>query len=145
MPDAPVFSLESVNALVPRLNVLISEQLGRRDAIESKLAVLAARLGDAPSDLDPTPADPREVASLRAETKALIIAYRDGWSELEGMGAVVKDPRKGLVDFYGRVDGELVWLCWQYGEPEVSHYHGLEEGFSGRKAIAHSVKQRLLN
>jgi hypothetical protein len=61
------------------------------------------------------------------------------------MGAVVKDPRKGLIDFYGRVEGQLVWLCWQYGEPEVSHYHGLEEGFSGRKAIVHAVKQRLLN
>ena len=60
------------------------------------------------------------------------------------MGAVVKDPRRGLLDFYGRVDGKLVWLCWQYGEDEVSHYHGLEEGFPGRKEIAHSIKQRLL-
>jgi hypothetical protein len=145
MPDAPVFSLESVNALVPRLNVVIGEQLGRRDLIETKLAALATRLGDAPEDLEPASADPAEVAALRAEAKALIVAYREGWTELEGMGAVVKDPRKGLIDFYGRVEGQLVWLCWQYGEPEVSHYHGLEEGFSGRKAIVHAVKQRLLN
>ena len=145
MPDAPVFTLESVNALVPRLNAVIGEQLGRRDLIEAKLSALGSQLGDPPDDVDPKSSDSADVAALRAEAKELILAYRAAWRELEGMGAVVKDPRRGLLDFYGRVDGKLVWLCWQYGEDEVSHYHGLEEGFPGRREIAHSIKQRLLN
>jgi hypothetical protein len=145
MSDAPVFSLESVNALVPRLNAMIGEQLGRRGMIEVKLAALAAMLGDTPSGLEPVADDATDAARLRAETKDLVAAYRSAWQEIEDMGAVVKDPRKGLIDFYGRVDGELVWLCWQYGEEEVSHYHGLEEGFPGRKEILHAVKKRLLN
>ncbi len=145
MPDAPVFTLESANALVPRLNAIVGEQLGRRTLIEEKLAALTALLGDAPDGLEPTDGDGSEVAALRAETKGLIDAYRAAWEELESLGAVVKDPRRGLVDFYGRVEGQLVWLCWEYGELEVSHYHALEEGFPGRKAIAHAVKQRLLN
>jgi len=145
MPDAPVFSLESVNALVPRLNAVIGEQMGRRGMIEAKLAALSTLLGDTPEGLDPVVEDPEEIAKLRAETRDLVVAYREAWQELEDMGAVVKDPRRGLIDFYGRVDGQLVWLCWQYGEPEVSHYHKLEEGFPGRKAIVSAVKQRLLN
>ena len=64
---------------------------------------------------------------------------------LENLGGVVKDPLRGLVDFYGHVEGQLVWLCWKYGETEVSHYHGLEEGFPGRKAILQAVRERLLN
>jgi hypothetical protein len=145
MSDAPVFSLESVNALVPRLNALIGEQVERRALIEAKLGELAERLGDPPEDLDPVATEPVDTARLRADAKALILEYRAGWKELEDMGAVVKDPKRGLLDFYGRVEGELVWLCWMYGEDEVSHYHGLEEGFPGRKAIAHAVKKRLLN
>jgi hypothetical protein len=43
------------------------------------------------------------------------------------------------------VDDKLVWLCWKYGEDEVTHYHALDEGYSGRKPIAHSVKRRLIN
>jgi len=145
MSDAPVFSLESVNALVPRLNAVIGEQLERRARIEVKLAALTTTLGTIPDSLDPQPDDGGEVGRLKTEVKDLILEYRAAWKELEEMGAVVKDPRRGLIDFYGRVDGELVWLCWQYGEHEVSHYHRLEEGFPGRKAIADAVKQRLLN
>ena len=61
------------------------------------------------------------------------------------MGAVLKDPRTGLVDFYGQVDGKRVWLCWKYGEDAVTHYHGLDEGFSGRKAIEPAMRSRHLN
>jgi hypothetical protein len=145
MPDAPVFSLESVNALVPRLNAVVREQIGRRESIEAKLAALTTLLGEMPDGLDPIPGDSTEAAHVRAEARGLVVEYRAAWQELEDMGAVVKDPRRGLLDFYGRVDGQLVWLCWQYGEPEVAFYHGLEEGFPGRKAIEQGIKQRLLN
>jgi hypothetical protein len=145
MPDAPVLSLESVNALIPRLSVVVGEQLARRGKIEVKLAALTTLLGGAPDDLDPLTSDNVEVARLKAEAKELIISYRTGWSELEDMGAVLKDPRTGLVDFYGHVEGQLVWLCWKYGETEVTHYHGLEDGFTARKAIAEAAKLRLLN
>ncbi len=61
------------------------------------------------------------------------------------MGAVLKDARRGLLDFYGTVEGKLVWLCWKYGEDQVVHYHSLQEGFSGRKLIEESMRSRLLN
>ena len=47
----------------------------------------------------------------------------------------VKDPEIGLVDFYHWRNGELVFLCWRYDEPELTHWHGLHEGFAGRKPI----------
>ena len=43
-------------------------------------------------------------------------------------GVIVKDPRIGLCDFYGLVDGKHVWLCWRYGEEAVEHYHDLDDG-----------------
>jgi hypothetical protein len=145
MGDIRVFTLEAVNALVPRLGDLVGLQLERRVAIEGLLVELGRKLGDLPERIIIDPADPTDVRAMKGDLIAKIEAYRDGWREVEEMGAVLKDPRLGLLDFYGEVDGKLVWLCWKYGEAECSFFHPLEEGFSARRPIGASVKQRLLN
>jgi hypothetical protein len=143
--DSRVFTLEEVNDLVPKLSVAVKQQLERRSEIESLLMRLGRELGDVPERIVLDPADPADVRDLKRDLIGRIEEYRAGWRAIEEMGAVLKDARMGLLDFYGTVDGKLVWLCWKYGEAEVGHYHALEEGFSGRKPIAHSMKHRLLN
>jgi len=51
------------------------------------------------------------------------------------MGIIVKDVDAGLCDFPYDQGGELVLLCWRVGEPEVAWWHGLNEGFKGRRNI----------
>ncbi len=140
-----VFTLEAVNALVPRLQQLVGRQLERRTAIEALLVRLGRELGDVPERIVLDPADPTDVRELKRDLVTKIETYRKGWKEVEELGAVLKDPRMGLLDFYGTVDGKAVWLCWRYGETECAFYHALEEGFSGRKPIGQSVRTRLLN
>ena len=41
----------------------------------------------------------------------------------------------GLVDFYAIHNDELIFLCWKYDEPEITHWHRIEDGFAGRKRI----------
>jgi hypothetical protein len=143
--DGRVFTLEEVNALVAKLEPVVKRQLERRGAIESLLLKLGRELGDVPERIVLDPADPTDVRDLKRDLVQRIEEYREGWREVEAMGAVLKDARAGLLDFYGNLDGRIVWLCWKYGEREVRHYHALEEGFSGRKPIAESMRQRLLN
>jgi len=143
--DSRVFTLEEVNGLLPKLSVVVKRQLERRTAIESLLIQLGRELGDVPDRIVLDPADPIEVSELKRDVVRRIEEYREGWKEIEGMGAVLKDARMGLLDFYGTVDGKLVWLCWRYGEKEVTHYHALEEGYAARKPIAMSARYRLLN
>jgi hypothetical protein len=140
-----VFTLEAVNSLVPRLRVLVEAQIERRTEIEAQLEQLAGMLGHAPESLDAADGDEPPVRQLKSDIAERVDAYRSGWREVEELGAVVKDPREGLVDFYGRVDGKLVWLCWKYGEETVTHYHGLDEGFAGRKPILATMRTRHLN
>lgn len=140
-----VFTLEAVNAMVPKLKDLVGRQLERRSGIEQLLARLGRELGDVPDRIVLDPADPHDVREMKRELVRKIEEYRAGWKEVEDMGAVLKDPRIGLLDFYGSVEGKMVWLCWKYGETEVLFYHALEEGFSGRKPIAESIRHRLLN
>lgn len=57
--------------------------------------------------------------------------------ELEELGCYFKDWNfeLGLVDFPAVIDGEKVFLCWRSDEPSVMYYHGIEEGYGGRREI----------
>jgi hypothetical protein len=146
MPVTPaVFTLEEVNSLVPRLRSLMDIQMGRRSEIERRLGQLSEMLGKAPSSIQLDERDPPRVRHLKQDLVERVDTYQAAWREIEEMGAVLKDPRTGLVDFYGHVDGKPVWLCWKYGEETVTHYHGLDEGFIGRKPIEPTMRRRHLN
>jgi hypothetical protein len=54
---------------------------------------------------------------------------------LEELGVVLKDLDLGLLDFPAERDGDEVLLCWKVGEDAVTTWHGLEEGYAGRKPI----------
>jgi hypothetical protein len=56
-------------------------------------------------------------------------------NEIHGRGAIVKDVDEGLVDFPAVRNGEEILLCWRLGEEDVAHWHGLEEGFAGRRQL----------
>jgi hypothetical protein len=140
-----VLTLEAANALVPRLRELMQVQNARRKDIEERIDGLSRLLGKTPGAIQVDPADPPEVRERKADILARLEGYQAAWSALDEMGAVLKDPRTGLIDFYGQVDGKLVWLCWRYGEDAVTHYHHLNEGFSGRKPIEDNLRLRHLN
>lgn len=48
-------------------------------------------------------------------------------------GVLLKMIHPGLIDFPAILDGEEVLLCWREGEPLITHYHGWQDGFAGRK------------
>ncbi len=144
MPAKQVFSLEEVNALVPELTRVVRGQLDSRARIETMLDELADATG-VRGDVTPRASDDPAVQKRKHQIARAIDGYHRGWSEVEAMGGVLKDPREGLVDFYGSVGGRLVWLCWKLGEARVDHYHSLDEGFSARKRIEESGRRILLN
>ena len=57
--------------------------------------------------------------------------------ELEEIGCYYKDWNfsAGLVDFPAVINGEEVFLCWRSDEEEIIYYHGINEGYAGRKRI----------
>ena len=54
---------------------------------------------------------------------------------IHAAGAQVKDLASGLLDFPFERAGETVLLCWRVGEDEIRFWHGIEEGFAGRKPL----------
>ncbi len=60
---------------------------------------------------------------------------REGLDRVVGLGGAPKDLALGLVDFPHLRDGHEVNLCWKYGDPEIRHWHGLDEGYAARKPL----------
>jgi hypothetical protein len=145
MAEPKIHTLEEVNAKIPTLRVIVGRQLSRRATIQEKLTALGELVDDIPDDFVACPGDSALVRELKADLAKRVAEYRSGWDQVEELGAVIKDPQIGLVDFYGHVDGKVVCLCWKYGEDDVAYYHALDAGFAGRKPIGASVRQRLLN
>ena len=55
--------------------------------------------------------------------------------KIQEYGCLIKDLDIGLIDFPTLFNGEEVYLCWKLGEPAIQFWHGVQEGFRGRKAI----------
>jgi hypothetical protein len=145
MDSARVFTISEVNALIPTLSVLVAQQLREQSHIEQGLAELTRLEGETPLSLEHREGDVPEVRRLKAELRRRVSRYEAGWSKVRELGGVVKDPQIGLVDFYGRVEGHVVWLCWRYGEDSLGYYHDLDAGYSGRRPLSADVRKSLLN
>lgn len=67
----------------------------------------------------------------------LVIEMDDYINELEELGCYYRDWNFsiGLVDFPSIIGNKEVYLCWRSDEPEITYYHGVNEGFAGRKLI----------
>lgn len=139
------FTITEVNALIPEISAVVAEQLAAYGVIIKGLETLARLVGAPPQSLDADSADSSETAHLKAELRARVERYERGWGRIESFGGVVKDPQRGLVDFYGRVGGRTVWLCWRYGEETLGYYHDLDAGFAARQPLTDEVRRELMN
>lgn len=131
-----IFTLEEANGLLAEIESIFREM----DAKSARAKELADLVADVESywgklvDERENP-DHGTYVRLREELSSSLQALNASAIRLNGLGCELKDPNRGLVDFYGYVNGELVYLCWQRGEKEIGFWHTLEAGFPGRKPI----------
>lgn len=50
-------------------------------------------------------------------------------------GCAIKGVNPLLLDFLSKKDGKDIWLCWLEGEDSIQYWHGIHEGFVGRKPV----------
>jgi hypothetical protein len=127
------FTPDEANALLaelrPRVERLVDHKRRLDEAEEARRALLARIAGDGG---DITPSDVAEVTE-RVEREAGAIGGIV--EEIEGEGVQIKDLDLGLLDFPWRRGEELVLLCWRLGEDEIEYWHGMDEGYAGRKPL----------
>ncbi len=74
-------------------------------------------------------------ARLDAEWGNLSRRLEEAVTALRTEGIEVKDLESGTVDFYGELDGDVVFFCWQRGEPHVEFYHPVTGSYKDRRPI----------
>jgi hypothetical protein len=119
-------TLSTVRPLVEEL-VVQRRTLGESAAKRAALAQLVAGNGGGVGPADFAELD-EEATQAAAEVARLV-------GRIQQLGVLVKDLDRGLIDFPARRGEQDVLLCWQLGEEQVTHWHGLEEGFAGRKPL----------
>ena len=131
-----VWTVAEANARLSQLEELLPRLHGwanRLAEVHEERERLAAFWG-AEADAEDQP-DHELKSRLDAEWRHLGRRLDEAVGSLRSEGIEVKDLGNGLVDFYAMHDGELVFLCWQRGEPSVSFYHPLTGGYSSRRPI----------
>lgn len=125
-----LFTVNEANALLPVLRPLVENILEniRRLKLKSETVIRAEQLDpEAPNLMDRLQRD-GDIARLIGQVK--------GWvEEIHSYGCMCKGIEQGLVDFPCLLGPEVVFLCWQFGEPTVSHWHRVEDGFAGRRPL----------
>jgi hypothetical protein len=134
MAKQKTFTLDEATTLLPVLRALLKRAMeGKRTIadVEKELLDVKHRILLSGGLLVDVP----EMARRRAEHDKAVQSIKDVLAEIEAIGVQVKDLDIGLLDFPCIVDDEIVLLCWKYGEEKIQYWHGLEEGFRGRKPI----------
>lgn len=121
------FSLAEAEALLPELEKIYREV----SAISSKAQKKAEEI----KRLEEDPKNVADAAIARAQLRQLGTALNAWLQKVLDLGAIPKGLEPALVDFPHRLDGREVYLCWRQGEKRIAHYHGLDEGFAGRKPL----------
>ena len=130
--ELKVFTVEEANGLIPVLTELLEElQKRHAEAAELEVQIDAAELISG-SDRDSAAQELEQLISKHGELAGEFYALVD---EIHSHGCYLKDVDLGLIDFYGVVDGRVVYLCWRLGEEEVGYWHEVGEGYANRHPL----------
>ena len=126
------FSVEEANATLPLLRSILRDVTELAKTLKEQHDRLA-KLQDGADGMDA--AHREEVETIEAEFEQGQDRMRQYIDELQELRVELKDLFTGLVDFPCWMNGREVYLCWRLGEPEVSHWHELDAGFTGRQKL----------
>ena len=128
------FTLDEAQSLLPVLESLLRTAIGGKtlmEEVEGEMQELGHRIFlNGGTHVDVVAIARRKAERTKAEQRA-----KDALAEIDSIGVQVKDIDIRLLDFPCEVEGQTVLLCWKMGEKSITHWHGTDEGFAGRKLI----------
>lgn len=122
------FTIEQAQKIVSRIGKIMIRTIKLNKALELLSSI---EIEDYNDDYNSS----RRNTKLNKEFHALSLEFYSNIEKLEDMGCLIKDLEAGLIDFYHKLDGRDVLLCWRLGEKEIKFWHEIDTGFSGRNPI----------
>ena len=127
------FTVEEANASLPLVGAICRDLSAlSQEVVERKerLSVLLAGRDEGRDDLYR-----QELVQIEEELERDTRRIGEYVQELRDLGVEPKGGIEGLVDFPSEMDDRIVFLCWKLDEPEVLHWHELDEGFQCRQPL----------
>ena len=128
------FHLREAESLLPQVSAWLQEAVflkGACQEAENKIEALTQKVMLYGGIL----VDRARALAVRQRRDETLGKLKETVERIQEAGCVVKDLDRGLVDFPTLFRGEEVYLCWKMDEPAIGFWHGVEEGFAGRKQI----------
>ena len=132
-PYSKLFTINEANRLLPIVRPMIEKILETIGYLRTKSEFVIRA-----EKIDPETPNLMGRLQQNAEIAGLIKQINDSVNEIQEHGCVCKGVEQGLLDFPCLLGEEIVFLCWQYGEPEISYWHRIEDGFAGRRPLLDS-------
>ncbi len=129
-----LYTLEEARALLPQVSLVVQQLRDTFVELRALQASIATEQRGASADGNLT-ADPWAGEGGENHLEELNRRLRAAAARLDAWGIEVKDPEKGLIDFYSERDGAVVYLCWMLGETDIAYWHTLQGGFAGRPPL----------
>jgi hypothetical protein len=125
-----LFTVDEANALLPAVRVLTDQIQENLQRLKNKSKLIIRD-----EQLDPEAGDFMDRLQENSEIARLVSEVKDAVEQIQSYGCISKGAEQGLIDFPCLLGAEVVFLCWQRGEPTVSYWHRIEEGFAGRRPL----------
>jgi hypothetical protein len=128
------FTLQQAEKLLPEVEFTIREAISHKadyQQAEEEWQAFATRI----TMLGGVRVDHSQVMDLKQRRESAASWLKEAIEKIQEYGCVVKDLDIGLIDFPTLFRGEEVYLCWKLGESGIGFWHGVQEGFRGRKPI----------
>jgi len=128
------FTLAEAQSLIPEVDPLLRQAISlKSDYQEAERAV--QQFAQRVAMMGGVSLDRGQVIDAKNRRKSVAQNLRSVIEQVQEFGCLVKDLDMGLIDFPTLFRGEEVYLCWKLGEPAIAFWHGVDEGFRGRKPI----------
>jgi hypothetical protein len=137
-----LFTLAQAQSLIPQVSRLLRAAV----AIKSEFAQAERALqsfSERVMLMGGMAVDYGQVLEAKGRRESEAARLRNAVEQLQDLGCLVKDLDTGLVDFPTLFRGREVYLCWKLGEPSIEFWHGVDEGFRGRKTIDRDFRDHL--
>jgi hypothetical protein len=126
------YGIDEANSAIPDVERIL---IALRDQREELVNLRDRAIGLAPEDGAPADEAAEELRLIRLRMQGLIDQMQAGVARLVELDITLRDIQTGLIDFPALLTGQPIWLCWRLGEPDVSHWHREDEGFSKRRPL----------